>query len=232
MRAVPWVALAMASVACDPPPVAVTDTAQVDGAAAEGLGTFERVFLPRIEFDLWTDYLALTAVVEHGSCRFIDPMVADDSTAWPPFQVFWVIYDDPADVEDGVAVQDVFFDGDRLEVDGFGRVAGRDPLGFLYVDPLQRAFLDIESVRRLDGGATLQAVLDPPIAAELRVEATPTTTAEGQPSCEVRTGWCPADAGCSEQDFDPLGAVWLDLTPFYLVDEVRFLAPGEPLPDL
>ena len=120
--------------------------------------TGQRLFLPVIEFDEWTDYLAIQAAVD-DECVFLEPLFDDDSTAYPPLQVFWVIYDKESDVKDGDEVINTYFDGDVIRAGDFPRKNGLAPLGFKFPTDLQQSFLSVEETRTSDGGRTLDAKL-------------------------------------------------------------------------
>jgi hypothetical protein len=176
-----------------------------------------RVEMPRVYFNRWTDFLSLQAGLS-TRCRFLDPFVVDDSTSWPPLQVFWVIYDNPADVKDGALIEDTFFAGDVLTVEDFEARAGKDALGFKYLPPSQRTFLDIEEMVVHEGGRSLEATLGAPLRVKLRVDASTQDSEDG--TCTVQTRWCEADADPCEPA--PLTAIEVTLNGLYLVQDVQY----------
>jgi len=179
------------------------------GAPTDG----QRVDLPLIEFNLWTDFLAIEASLDED-CRFMDPLIDDKSTVWPPLQVFWVIYDNEKDVKDGSVIEDIYFKGDVVHAKDFGKRAGKPPLGFLYVNALSRSFLNIEETSTSDGGRTIEAVLGSPIDTVIRSEAT--LTDEG---CILETFHC--DEPCNGE-FAPYTSLFMELGFLFSVQSMEF----------
>jgi hypothetical protein len=180
------------------------------GAPTDG----QRVDLPIIEFNLWTDFLAIQAALD-DECRFMDPLIEDSSTVWPPLQVFWVIYDNEKDVKDGTVIEDIYFHGDEVPVEGFPRRMGKDPLGYLYIGSLQRSFLNIEETSRDDGGRTIEAVLGNPIDTVIRAEARKDETG----SCVLETLHC--DSPC-DGEFEPYTSIFMELGFLFAVQSITF----------
>jgi hypothetical protein len=174
-----------------------------------------------VSFNLWNDYLPLQVATDEG-CRLLLPLVEDDSTTWPPIQVFWVIYDNPRDVVDGTVVRDVFFRGDRVTVDDFPRRGGGTALGFKYLTGLQRSFLPLREVHLPGEGRLLRASFGPPIDAWVRIESEPDEAAEG--GCRLSTSYCQACSG--QGPWSPLQSIDLELGPLYAVQRVRFVSPA------
>jgi hypothetical protein len=171
----------------------------------------QRLFLPIIEFDEWTDFLAIQAAVDED-CSFMEPLFDDDSTAYPPLQVFWVIYDKENDVKDGDEVINTFFDGDVVRASDFPRKNGKAPLGFQFPTDLQQSFLSVEETRRSDEGRTLDAQLGSPIDAWMRVEA----YADGD-TCVFDAYYC--ELPCSQGD-KPFESVYMELGAFFSVQSI------------
>ena len=197
-------ALLLAATACEKEPTIPAD------APTEGT----RVQPAFVEFDEWTDYLPLL-LAHDEACRFLEPLIEDDSTKWPPMQTFWVIYDDERDVKDDVAVDDTFFVGDRITVDDFPRRAGKRPLGFKFLPALQRSFLPIQEIRVRDGRTRVQATFGSPIDAEVSVSSDPLEDG----GCDVYAEYCRTP--CSG-DWRPLTSIYLELGALYSVRDVRF----------
>jgi len=179
------------------------------GAPDEG----QRLFLPTIDFDEWTDYLAIGAAVD-SECVFMEPLFDDDSTAYPPLQVFWVIYDKEKDVKDGEEVINTYFDGDVVSIDDYPRKAGKRPLGFKFPTELQQSFLKVEETSRENGGRTLNAKLGSPIDAWMRVEV---EDADADGTCEFETYYC--ELPCSQGD-RPFESVYMELGTFFTVQSI------------
>jgi len=173
----------------------------------------QRLFLPIIEFDEWTDYLAIQAAVD-DECAFMDPLFDDDSTAFPPLQVFWVIYDKENDVKDGDEVVNTYFDGDIIRASDFPRKNGKSPLGFKFPTDLQQSFLSVEETRRSDGGRTLDAKLGSPIDAWMRVEAY-----ASDDGCSFDSFYC--ELPCSQGDA-PFESVYMELGAFFSVQSISW----------
>ena len=174
----------------------------------------QRLFLPTIEFDEWTDYLAIGAAVD-SDCSFMDPLFDDDSTAYPPLQVFWVIYDKENDVKDGDRVINTFYDGDVVDVGDYPRKGGKDPLGFKFPTDLQQSFLSVEESKRSDRGRTLDARLGSPIDAWMRVEVREADDG----SCTHEAFYC--ELPCSQGD-TPFESVYLELGAFFSVQSITW----------
>ncbi|MFT4622492.1 MAG: hypothetical protein ACI8PZ_001148 [Myxococcota bacterium] len=191
-------------VGCAPSPELPAD-APTDGT---------RVTPAFVEFDRWTDYLPLM-LAHDAECRFLDPLIEDDSTTWPPIQTFWVIYDEASDVKDDAIVHDTFFVGDRVTTDDFGRRAGKRPLGFKFLPTLQRSFLPIEHTRVREGRRRVEATFGGPIHATVAVQAVPLDDG----TCDVYTEYCRGDCG---GDWRHLRSIFLELGAFYAVLDVRF----------
>ena len=174
----------------------------------------QRAEIARVTFNRWTDFITLQVGLD-GSCNLLFPVVSNDSTAWPPLQVTWVIYDDPRHVVDGTEVADTFFEGDLLAAADFELIDGVTPKGFKFLPPTQRAFLDIEHLEVLsDNELKLDALFGPPMRARIFLE----TDIEDD-ACAVRTTWCPAEGTCEPA---PLSRVHLELGALNTVREVSF----------
>jgi hypothetical protein len=174
-----------------------------------------RVEAARVTFNKWTDFITLQIGLD-GSCDLLFPVVADDSTAWPPLQVTWVIYDDPRHVVNGDQVRDTFFEGDLLRAGDFGPIGDIAPKGFKFLPPNQRTFLVIEHIDVFSGRElALDALFGRPMRARIFVE-----TAVADDGCEVRTTWCPSEGVCDPQ---PLSRIHVDLGPINNVRDVTFL---------
>jgi len=171
----------------------------------------QRLFLPIIEFDEWTDYLAIQAAVDED-CAFMEPLFDDDSTAYPPLQVFWVIYDKENDVKDGDEVINTFFDGDVVRASDFRRKNGKAALGFKFPTDLQQSFLSVEETRRSAGGRTLDAKLGSPIDAWMRIEV----VADGE-ACAFESFYC--ELPCSQGN-RPFDSVYMELGTFFSVQSI------------
>lgn len=162
-------------VGCGGDPAIAPDVIPTDG---------QRVNLPQVTFNRWTDILALQGALD-DDCRFMSPLIADDSTSYPPLQVFWVIYDNVNDVKDGDVVTDTFFEGDVVRASDFEMIDGLDALGFKFLPPSQRMFLSITDMAIEEEGARLEATLGAPLSATLFVEAA------GEPgACTTTTTFC------------------------------------------
>ena len=182
-----------------------------------------RIDLPTIHFNKWTDYLALQAAVD-DQCRWLFPLYDDNSTPFPPLQVFWVIYDDERDVTDGDLIEGTYFDGDRRQVSEFPDKNGLMPLGYQFPTPLQSSFLTVTYTEFSEDGTIMEAGLGKPIDAALRVIATPTDT-----GCEVETLHCTPD-GCGEDDeWTPLTWMYLELGFLLSVQDKQFNANEPPV---
>jgi hypothetical protein len=173
----------------------------------------QRLFLPNIEFNEWTDYLALQAAVD-ADCAFMDPLFEDDSTAYPPLQVFWVIYDKENDVKDGDEVINTYFDGDVIRASEFPNKAGKPPLGFKFPTSLQQSFLTVEETRFSDERRTLDARLGAPINAWMRVEVLPDGDA-----CSFEPYYCELPCEQGDKLFE---SVYLELGAFFSVQSITW----------
>ncbi len=173
--------------------------------------TGTRVDLPIIEFNTWTDYLALQAAVDE-QCGLMDPLFENDSTTYPPLQVFWVIYDNESDVKDGDRVEDTFFVGDVVEASDFPRKNGKDPLGFKFPTGFQQSFLKLEQAELSDDRRQLDALLGAPIEAWIRVTAT-------GDDCALDVEVCPEPCSGS---YRPLESIFLELGALYNVQDIVY----------
>ncbi|TVQ94061.1 MAG: hypothetical protein EA397_02825 [Deltaproteobacteria bacterium] len=175
-----------------------------------------RAEIARVTFNRWTDFITLQLGLDEG-CDVLFPVEQDDSTAWPPLQVTWVIYDDPRHVEDGDVVRDTFFSGDVLSASDFEPIEGLEPLGFKFLPPGQRAFLDLQHIEVFSGTElALDALFGRPMRARIFVE----TYQNEDETCEVVTTWC-----SSEQEPcvpEPLRRVHVELGTLNSVREVTF----------
>jgi len=186
------------------------------GLPAEGV----RIEMPRVYFSRWTDFLSLQAGLS-TRCLFLDPQVEDFSTSWPPLQVFWVIYDDPSDVKDGDRIRDIYFEGDELAATEFETRAGKSALGFKFLPPSQRAFLDIKELSVAEDGRSVEATLGAPLHVTLFVEAE--RDADSPSGCRVETRYCEAsDRDAGDCVPEPLSAIDVTLNGLYLVQEVAY----------
>lgn len=176
----------------------------------------QRVELPPVEFTKWVDFLTLQGGLD-DDCRWLWPLVDDDSVAYPPLQGFWVIYENPSDVLDGTAIEDTFFLGDRLDAADFPIREGLQPLGFKFPPPFQQSFLDIERTEVTRDGHLLEADFGSPIEVLVHAEATP-----GDGECEVTTTWC--DDPC-DGTWAPLGSIYIELGALFAVEDVQILPP-------
>lgn len=178
--------------------------------------TGSRVEIARVTFNKWTDFITLQVGLD-GACDLLFPVEQDYSTAWPPLQVTWVIYDDPRHVVDGELVLDTFFTGDRLSITDFESIDGLPPLGFKFLPPGQRAFLDLQHIEVFSGSElALDALFGRPMRARIFVE---TVQIEGG-GCAVETSWCPSEGPCEPA---PLSSVHVELGAVNNVREVTFL---------
>lgn len=200
-RCVPWLLLA----ACGRLPELPQGELAADGQRSE---------IARVTFNRWTDFITLQVGLDQD-CDLLFPVQANDSTAWPPLQVTWVIYDDPRHVVDGTEVVDTFFHGDRLVAHDFEPIDDIDPKGFKFLPPSQRMFLDIEHLEVLsDSELKLDALFGRPMRARIFVEG---VRRDGV--CAVQTTWCPSEGAC---DPAPLSSVHVELGAFNTVREVTF----------
>ena len=167
-----------------------------------------------LEFDDWTDYLPIQVGLD-ADCRFLEPQVDDDTTAWAPLQVFWVIYDNENDVTHGQVVNDTFFAGDKVRVSDFPRRAGKDPLGFNYIGPLQRSILPLESSRRLPGGFRIEASMGGPVKIDMAMESF-----MGEQACEVETTYCMQPCDLAPESWRPFRSAEFILGAFYVVQDM------------
>jgi hypothetical protein len=174
-----------------------------------------RAEVARVSFNKWTDFITLQVGLD-DRCEALFPAVVDDSTAWPPLQVTWVIYDDPRHVVNGDEIVDTFYAGDRLSIADFEPIDGIDPKGFKFLPPGQRAFLSVQHIEvHEDGDLVIDALFGRPMRARLFLET------EGQDGdCVTRTSWCPAEGACTPQ---PLSEVYVELGSLNTVREVTFL---------
>lgn len=167
-----------------------------------------------LEFDDWTDYLPIQVGLA-ADCRFLEPQIDDDTTAWAPLQVFWVIYDNENDVTHGQVVHDTFFAGDEVRVSDFPRRAGMDPLGFNFIGPLQRTLLPLESSRRMPGGYRIEASLGGPVKIDMAMESY-----EGEEGCDVVTTYCEQPCDLHPDDWPPFRSAEFILGALYSVQDI------------
>jgi hypothetical protein len=179
-----------------------------EGAPTAG----QRAEVGFVGFDKWTDYLTLQAAVDQ-QCHFMDPLVEDNSTVWPPLQVFWVIYDDSRDVQEGDVLHDTFFVGDDVRAEDFPMRSDKEAIGFMFIPPLARGFLALDDVD-VSAPDVMSAVLGPPLDVGLRIEV---VAREG--GCEFDTyAW--AKDGGAEMQIDHL---YVELGPLFTVKDVEFV---------
>ena len=181
--------------------------------------TGHRVALPHIAFDLWTDVLTLQAGLCDEGCTFLDPIVVDDSVAWAPLQVFWVIYDNPDDVLDGDAVFDTFWNGDEVTATDFEARDGLNPLGFQFVQPVQQGLVPLKSTELSADRRTLTGELGGGVDALIRATSTP-----GEEGCTVQAEWCPSP--CEDAGWTPFTSLYLELSALRTVQSYDFRNDG------
>lgn len=200
LPAMSWI---VALLACGPtPPEPVGDLAEGG----------QRAQIAEITFNLWTDYIPLLGALDPERCTWLEPAVHDDSTPWPPLQAFWIIHDDPSDVNADV-IGDTYFVDDQLTAGDFPARAGLDPLGFKYFTGFQQSLLELEAMRRPEPGV-IEADFGSPVDATVRIEA-----GEG---CAISTTYCRRiDGPCD--DLAPLSRIHMELgATFFNVLDVRF----------
>ncbi|MFK7930213.1 MAG: hypothetical protein AB8H79_18640, partial [Myxococcota bacterium] len=140
-------------------------------------------------------------------------LVDSDSTAVPPLQVFWVIYDDDSDVKDGDTVLDTYFVGDSIAASDFEDLDGRSALGFKFPPPTQRRFLSISDMVVSEDQSSLQATLGSPLSARLFVSASGEAGA-----CQTETTFCELDDDPCEPS--SLSSIYLELSALFAVKEI------------
>jgi len=172
----------------------------------------QRVEISRVDFNRWTDFLALQAGL-NDDCQFMNPLVDNDSTAVPPLQVFWVIYDNESDVKDGSLVEDTYFRGDSLAASDFEEIDGLPALGFKFPPATQRRFLSISDLVLSEDQTSLEATLGSPLSAKLFVSA-----AGDAGACEIKTTFCTLDDVPCEPS--SLSSIYLELSTLFAVKEV------------
>jgi len=170
-----------------------------------------RVEVVRVNLSLWVDYIPLFGAYD-SECRWLDPQIVDESTPWPPLQVFWVIYEDANDV-DVSSFDDSYFPGDRVVPEDFAPIDGSPALGFELVTGFQTTMLPVQEIRRSPDDRTVEADFGSPLDATMRIEAFP----EGD-GCGTRTTYCTEDC----VDFAPLQSIDIELGAFYSVQNVVF----------
>ena len=175
-----------------------------------------RMELPKVSFNKWTDYLSLQASFDED-CAFMDPMVANDSTVWPPLQVFWVIYDELDEVLDGDRIENVFFEGDLLLASDFPDKEGKAALGFQFLPPSQRMFLDIKEMKVSEDRKSIEATMGSPINTMVFAEV----SSDGAGGCTVFTEYCEGDdPACTRTELKE--GMYLELGALYQVKSIEY----------
>ena len=193
------------AIACGP------DEPEIVGPLAEE-GTRHEII--EVTFNLWVDYIPMFGATD-PSCRWLDPAISDDTTPWPPMQAFWVIYEEPNDV-DIASMSDIYFEGDDVRPSDFAPREGLDALGFLPFSGFQANLLDVTELRREDEGFVIEADFGSPVDATLRITSEPDET----DGCRIISEYC--ETGACNAGFEPLERIHLDLGFLYAVQDIRF----------
>lgn len=172
--------------------------------------------LPHVEFDIWNDYLSLEMALS-DECTFLDPIIDDHSVRNPPIQVFWVVYTNEDDADEGTSIQDSFWLGDRFGTEDYPDRNSLEPLGFSFPSPFQQGLLSIEEIVVSDDRTQVDGILGNPIGAKLRARGTP----NGE-SCDFEVSYC--QQPCDEPD-RAINHIVLDLGALNTVQDVHFIEP-------
>ncbi len=159
-----------------------------------------RVHATFVAFTKWHDTMQIDAGLtrDGATCKILNPLVVDATTKWAPFQIYWGIRDDEADVDLGTELHDTFFAGDVSRASEFPGV-----LGFAALNPQYAHLLALDGIVVSADRSTVVATIGSPFNAKLRVKATP--SGEG---CSAGTTYCKTSGDCTaDASFRPLTSI-------------------------
>lgn len=162
--------------------------------------TQSRVHGTFVAFTKWHDTMQIDAglVRDGATCKILNPLVADATTKWAPFQIYWAIRDDAANATLGTELHDTFFPGDVTRAGEFPGVLGFAAIGSQYAH-----LLALESIVVAADRTSVDAKIGSPFNAKLRLKAVP--SGDG---CTVGTTYCKTSGDCTaDSSFRPLASI-------------------------
>lgn len=167
----------------------------------------ERRSLASMTFSKWGDVILADVGVarsDGGACRFVPPIKEDESTRWSPFQIYWAIFDNLADVRNGLAISGFYGISDQLCAAQLTRPDGARAIGFSYISDDGARFVNLTPGELLDDGSQLRTVLN--ITGWKAAIRAFTSDSDGR--CLIRSEGCVGDAACFEGGvFVPFGNI-------------------------
>lgn len=193
-----------------------------NGSSAQSVAALvSRQTIVTMTFTKWGDIIAVdTALTKaaDGRCKFVEPIISDDSTKWSPFQIYWVIFDRASDVKNGTELSGIFGDGDTRISANLRRADGATPFGFSYLSAQAAGYVKLTPVTFFDDGTRIQTVLD--ISGHKAAIRSIAEDRDG--TCKARTEACVGGESCySNGSFSPLGNIHVVQSMLGLPKEVR-----------
>lgn len=185
--------LSLAAAACGPTKQAEQSLKIVDSEQGES-----RAHLFRVRFSKFADFIQLDSGVglnENGqSCRFLKPLVKDESTRWPPMQSYWVVRDDVEDVHVGNEISGTFFQSDALTTSEIKAVDDKPVLGFSYLTDTHAQRMPLKGISIAPTGDRVEAELGDPMNVRIRGLAVVDGT-----KCAIKALYCESNLDCTQE---------------------------------
>ena len=189
--------------------------------AAQLSGVTTRQTLMTMTFTKWGDILMVDAGIvksTEGKCSFSEPIKQDASTRWSPFQIYWTIFDNAADVRNGTTISGIFSADDVADASTLSKTDGTKPKGFAYLSEQGASYVNLSKPERLNEGAELRTILS--ISGHKAAIRTVVAAQDG--ACVTKTEACRGGAECfAGGSFQPLGNIHVVQNPFGMPRDIQ-----------